>query len=224
MGTGTAGAGILGNAQNADGVYGSTTNGTGVRGSANGTGTGGYFNSGASGHSLITNGPLKLTSIGEGVGKVLTSDAAGNATWQTLATGSSTWVTTGTNISNTNTGNVGIGTTDPGTILTVKYNGQGFSQESINGSVEAGFYVDDAAAYVQTHTNTNLNFTTNNGLSQMTLQKGTPFTLHPTPYSFLFLLLLSLRYVLDKKYFTPATFFSYSICFSSTYQPACIFY
>ncbi len=173
LGTGTAGAGVLGNAQNADGVYGSTTNGTGVRGSANGTGTGGAFNSGATGHSLITNGPLQLTNISEGAGKVLTSDAAGNATWQALATGSSTWVTTGTNISNTNTGNVGIGTSNPGTILTVKYNGQGFSQESLNGGVEAGFYVDDASAYVQTHTNTDLDFTTNNGLRQMTLQKGT---------------------------------------------------
>lgn len=173
LGTGTAGAGVLGNAQNADGVYGSTTNGTGVRGSANGTGTGGVFNSGASGHSLITNGPIQLTSISEGAGKVLTSDASGNATWQALATGSSPWATTGTDISNTNTGNVGIGTSTPGTKLTVKYNGQGFSQESVTGSVEAGFYVDDTSAYVQTHTNTDLSFTTNNGLSQMTLQKGT---------------------------------------------------
>ena len=173
LGTGTAGAGVFGNAQNADGVYGSTTDGTGVRGSANGTGTGGVFNSGASGHSLITNGPLKLTSISEGAGKVLTSDAAGNATWQTLATGSSPWTTTGTDISTTNTGNVGIGTSTPGTKLTVKYNGQGFSQESVNGNVEAGFYVDDNAAYVQTHTNTDLDFTTNDGFRQMTLQKLT---------------------------------------------------
>ena len=173
LGTGTAGAGVLGSAQNADGVYGSSTDGTGVRGSANGTGTGGVFNSGASGHSLITNGPLKLTNISEGAGKVLTSDASGNATWQAMATGSSPWATTGTDISNTNTGNVGIGTSSPGTKLTVKYNGQGFSQESVTGSVEAGFYVDDNSAYVQTHTNTDLSFTTNNGLSQMTLQKGT---------------------------------------------------
>ncbi len=173
LGTGTAGAGVFGNAQNADGVYGSTTDGTGVRGFANGTGTGGFFNSGASGHSLITKGPLKLSSIGEGIGKVLTSDAAGNATWQTLATGSSPWTTTGTDISTTNTGNVGIGTSTPGTKLTVKYNGQRFSQESDNGNVEAGFYVDDNAAYVQTHTNTDLYFATNNGLRQMTLQKLT---------------------------------------------------
>ncbi len=173
LGTGTAGAGVLGNAQNADGVYGSTTDGAGVRGSASGMGTGGVFNSGASGHSLITNGPLQLKSISEGAGKVLTSDAAGNATWQPLATGSSPWATTGTNISNANTGNVGIGTSTPGTKLTVKFNGQGFSQESLTASVEAGFYVDDTAAYVQTHTNTDLNFTTNNGGSQMTLQKGT---------------------------------------------------
>ena len=82
LGTGAAGAGVYGYAQNAFGVYGFTTTGSGVLGYSDGTGTAGSFQSGAAGLSIKSYGPIKLTNIGEGAGKVLTSDATGNATWQ----------------------------------------------------------------------------------------------------------------------------------------------
>ena len=82
LGTGTTGAGFYGFAENGYGIYSATVNGIGVLGFSDGTGTAGYFQSGASGYALRTSGALKLTNIGEGAGKVLTSDAAGNATWQ----------------------------------------------------------------------------------------------------------------------------------------------
>lgn len=56
-----------------------------------GTGAAGRFTKGsaASSYALLTEGGLKLTGIGEAAGKVLTSDAAGNATWQTPGGGGS---------------------------------------------------------------------------------------------------------------------------------------
>ncbi|MES2812019.1 MAG: hypothetical protein V4670_06075 [Bacteroidota bacterium] len=61
---------------------------------------------------LDVNGKTKTTNLqvttGAGAGKVLTSDATGNATWQAPA---NSWTTTGNNILNNNTGNVGIGVT-----------------------------------------------------------------------------------------------------------------
>jgi hypothetical protein len=54
---------------------------------------------------------------------VLTSDASGNASWQTLPAGASVWaVRHGANIYNTNGGNVGIGTTTPTAKLDVNGN------------------------------------------------------------------------------------------------------
>ncbi len=88
-GTGTSGAGVSGSASNAWGVYGSTNNGTGIKGLSNATGTAGSFQADGTGKALFTYGPLKLNNIGEGAGKVLTSDASGNATWQSPASASS---------------------------------------------------------------------------------------------------------------------------------------
>ncbi len=79
---GNSGAGVYGYAENAYGVYGVTESGKGVIGFSDGTGTAGYFQSGATGFALRSSGPLKHIGIGEGAGKVLTSDAQGNATWQ----------------------------------------------------------------------------------------------------------------------------------------------
>jgi hypothetical protein len=87
--------------------------------------------------------------------------------------GSSPWATSGVNISNTNSGNVGIGTATPGKKLTVSQSGIGLTQESGSGTAEIGFYTAGTSAYLQTHTNHNLLFSTNNGSAQMTLQSGT---------------------------------------------------
>ncbi|RFS13932.1 DUF1559 domain-containing protein [Emticicia sp. C21] len=57
--------------------------------------------------SFKTRVPLRLMNIGEGAGKVLTSDAIGRATWQTPASGSGLWTLAGVGgneIQNTNTG------------------------------------------------------------------------------------------------------------------------
>ncbi|RYU96814.1 hypothetical protein [Emticicia agri] len=57
--------------------------------------------------SFKTRVPLRLMNIGEGAGKVLTSDAQGRATWQTPAGGSGLWTVAGlggNEIQNTNAG------------------------------------------------------------------------------------------------------------------------
>lgn len=107
------GAGVYGAVGQFD-ITGSSTGGFGVFGSNhNAGGAGGYFldNSGTiNSRALKTEGKLQFNGIGEAYGKVLTSDATGNATWQNLPSGSNVWGVNGTNIYNTNTGSVGIGT------------------------------------------------------------------------------------------------------------------
>jgi hypothetical protein len=85
---GTAGSGVVGvsNAANTQGVYGTSNNGTGVRGlSSSGTALSGNS---ATGYALETNGKVKIAggNTNPGEGKVLTSDANGNATWQQSTT------------------------------------------------------------------------------------------------------------------------------------------
>lgn len=78
-------------------------------------------------------------------------------------------------------GNVGIGTNNPSSILSVKANDIGITQESPDGTTKIGFYTTNGSAFLQTHTNHNLNFATNNGVQQMVLTTtgnlgvGTPF-------------------------------------------------
>lgn len=92
--------------------------------------------------------------------------------------GSSTnnWTTQGDDIHNNNIGNVGIGTGTaiPATLLTVRSNNYGITQEDATGTSQIGFYTDSSSAWIQTHTNTDLSFATKNSLApQMTLQKVT---------------------------------------------------
>ena len=69
------------------GVWGSTSLGRGVIGKSSGSGTGVYAYSLKDGIALHVNGRLKIAGPGlsAGVGKLLTSDANGNATWQAPA-------------------------------------------------------------------------------------------------------------------------------------------
>jgi hypothetical protein len=83
---------------------------------------------------------------------------------------SSDWGINGNHIYNTNSGNVGIGTTTPSYPLTVRSNEIGISQESTGGLVKLGFYTHSGVgAFLQTHSNHNLQFATNNGNTQMIL-------------------------------------------------------
>ncbi len=81
---GTAGSGVVGvsHTANTQGVYGNSNNGIGVRGlSSSGTA---LYGSSTTGYALETNGKIKIAggNTTPGAGKVLTSDAQGNATWE----------------------------------------------------------------------------------------------------------------------------------------------
>jgi|GEM_PF-3516747 len=65
--------------------------------------------------------------------------------------------------------------TYPLTVRTVSSSqAKGFGQISQNGTIAVGTYVDDyLGAFIQTHTNDDLNFSTNSSASQMVIQAGT---------------------------------------------------
>jgi trimeric autotransporter adhesin len=99
----------------------------------------------------------------------------GSTSWKTLGDTASNWTLSGSNLANNNSGNVGIGTgaAVPTSLLTVKKDGIGFTQEDVSGTSKIGFYTVASDAWLQTHSNSDLKFATNNGATQMTLQKGT---------------------------------------------------
>ncbi len=89
------------------------------------------------------------------------------------STGNGAWNASGANIYNSNSGNVGIGTSTPSKKFTVRATGIGITQEAVSGGPQVGFFTSASAAYVQTHTNHDLIFSTNNGNDDMILQTGT---------------------------------------------------
>jgi len=77
--------------------------------------TGNYDNGAAVDDTVVTaTAPptLRIVDGNEQAGRLLTSDALGNATWQDAGEDND-WTTSGTDIYNANTGNVGVGTTTP---------------------------------------------------------------------------------------------------------------
>jgi hypothetical protein len=87
-GTGVAGysvskTGVLGQSSSEIGVRGNSTSGTGVQGYSQ-TGTAGYFSAPFGAKALEVNGSMKISgqTNAPGLGKVLTSDENGFATWQ----------------------------------------------------------------------------------------------------------------------------------------------
>jgi hypothetical protein len=113
---GSVGFNLTGNGNGGYGVYGTNDN---IGGS------GGFFednNGSTTSYALKTTGKLKFNGIGEAAGKVLTSDASGNATWGNLPTTTGTWSVSGNNIYNSNTGYVGIGHNNPTYALDVRNN------------------------------------------------------------------------------------------------------
>ncbi len=128
----TIGAAIVGSAAPAlEVTAGYDVGSYGVVGLSGSTGTaGGFFSlsgnalraKSLTGLALSTSGNLRFAGLGAASGKVLTSDASGNATWQSPSGGSSPWTVSGNNIYNSNSGNVGIDTTTPGAKLDVNGN------------------------------------------------------------------------------------------------------
>ena len=79
-----------------------------------------FLNNGTTVLRIGLAGPTALQiPAGAGAGRVLTSDASGNASWQPLPPSATVWAVSGANIYNTNTGNVGIGTTSPAARLDI---------------------------------------------------------------------------------------------------------
>jgi hypothetical protein len=99
-------AGLSGSSGIAVGAY--SLSSTALRGQSN------------SGYALFTSGKVKLNGIGEGAGKVLTSNASGEATWSTLPSGAGAWTTNGNNIYNNNSGYVGINNNAPAARLDIR--------------------------------------------------------------------------------------------------------
>ena len=96
-----------------------------------------FLNNGATVLRVGLAGPTALQiPAGAGAGRVLTSDAAGNASWADLPASASVWAVSGANIHNTNTGNVGIGTTTPTAKLDVR---GGMLVDSSSGSLRIGY-------------------------------------------------------------------------------------
>jgi hypothetical protein len=148
------GWGVYGTSPSGIGVNGNGGTGIGVSGGAS-SGTGGRFTT-TSGLALHTSGAVRHEGIGEGVGKVLTSDAAGNATWQTFSatgiTGAGTlnfvpkYTPSGTQLGNSqifdNATSVGIGTITPTHKFDVTHGGS----TGIGVNSTAGFSVVDINA------------------------------------------------------------------------------
>lgn len=70
-------------------------------------------------------------------------------------------------------GSIGFGTTTPVQKYSFQQSGIGLTQEGGVGGAQVGLYATTASAYLQTHNNFDLYFSTNNGSPQMTLQKAT---------------------------------------------------
>ena len=90
------------------------------------------------------------------------------------SSGANGWTSSGADLVNNNTGNVGIGISGPVPHkFSVESSEIGISQQNGSAGAKIGFYTSGDFAYLQTHNNFDLNFSTNNVLSQMKLQKGT---------------------------------------------------
>jgi len=95
---------------------------------------------------LHTTGGVRFTGAGTpGAGRVLTSDASGNATWQVPSGGSDgDWTISGVDQYSAVSGNVGIGTTTPSTKLHVLYDADTYGQM---GGTNFGVRGQDGTSY-----------------------------------------------------------------------------
>ncbi len=90
--------------------------------------------------------PLIQITTGAADGYVLTSDTAGNATWQAPSGGSDNdWTVSGNDLYSTPTGNVGIGTTTPSTKLDVNGKTKTAQLQITTGATDGYVLTSDAA-------------------------------------------------------------------------------
>ena len=136
------------------GIFSTSTGGFGVYGESGGVnGIGGYF----------------TTFGGDPNSKALKAETTTPSTIAAYFTAPSG------NALITDQGNVGVGFTS-GAVpqkFTVRQSGIGIAQEGGTSGAQIGFYATTASAYLQTHNNFDMSFSTNNGSQQMVLQKGT---------------------------------------------------
>lgn len=108
----------------------------------------------------------------KGFGNSAVAISNGTAVGNTMYWDGTSWVNTSNFLYNNGT-SIGINTTTPSSIFTLKKDFIGFTQENTTGASRIGFYCNTGSAWLQTHSNTDLSFATNNGATQMTLQKAT---------------------------------------------------
>ncbi|MBS1724640.1 MAG: hypothetical protein JSS66_16985 [Armatimonadetes bacterium] len=120
----------------------------------------------------LTTSAFALTP-GAAAGRVLTSDGAGNGSWQVSPAGM--WVANGANISNTNTGNVGIGTTTPAEILTVQTPTNRYGLLHTDGTRTLATYIGGGGngGYIGTKSNHSLHLFANDSGPLLTVNPNT---------------------------------------------------
>ena len=113
-------------------------------------------------------GNVKIADGTQGIGKVLTSDASGLASWQTSLTSTpSGWSASGNNIfnTNTNTGNVGIGVTNVQNKLQIGGVPNASGKQLAIGNGTQSMTIDQTATAATFNTNSYYAFMPNGGLA-----------------------------------------------------------
>ncbi|WP_375238317.1 tail fiber domain-containing protein [Aurantibacter sp.] len=84
---------------------------------------------------------IRIVDGGQATGKVLTSDANGNASWQipTAGAADNDWIISGNDMYNANSGNVGVGTISPTHGLHVEHNEDNAGVMKIQNDTSGGF-------------------------------------------------------------------------------------
>lgn len=140
----------------------------------------GYFLGRVSIGTTAANSYILPSSRGT-LNQILQTDGSGNVSWQnptsipngtaignTMYWNGTTWVNNSNFLFNNGTA-VGINTPAPSSLFTIRQTGIGLTQEDATGVAKIGFYTNNTGAWLQTHSNTDLKFATNNGATQMVL-------------------------------------------------------
>lgn len=116
------------------------------------------------------NATISWKEFGMGNGAVFIAN--GTTIGNTMYWNGTSWVNNSGFLFNNGT-SIGVNTALPSSTLTVKKDGIGFTQIDGIGTAQIGFSTDATKAVLQTHTDTDLEFATNDGGTQMILNKTT---------------------------------------------------